>query len=127
MIDKVGGIILNKGKMLVSRNDDKTVFFIPGGKREDGESDLDTLRREIMEELGVNALYPMFYKELVTMSHDFTDRLKIRSYFIDIDSEPTPNNEIAELLWIDRNNYSDFNLSDPLKVIVENLIKDGVL
>lgn len=47
---------IENGRILCARPRGKTVFYIPGGKREGTESDLETLRREISEELTVALL-----------------------------------------------------------------------
>jgi 8-oxo-dGTP diphosphatase len=57
MIDTVAWVHLENGRILCARPRGKDVFYIPGGKREGAESDLQTLRREISEELTV-ALLP---------------------------------------------------------------------
>src|SRR5690348_17382547 len=57
MIDTVAWVHLENGRILCARPRGKDVFYIPGGKREGAESDLETLRREISEELTV-ALLP---------------------------------------------------------------------
>ena len=70
-------IILNKAKLkedeitevleksrIVLRNDDNEivvtrfgrVYFLPGGKIEEGESPVDTIKREVMEETNINIL-----------------------------------------------------------------------
>ena len=44
MIDKVGGIILKDKKILVQRkNNNREECIIPGGKRENNETDIETL------------------------------------------------------------------------------------
>lgn len=48
-------IITDQGKLLVCRPVDKNFYFLPGGHVEFGETTEVTVRREILEELGVNA------------------------------------------------------------------------
>ncbi|WP_308287346.1 NUDIX domain-containing protein [Actinomadura parmotrematis] len=44
------------GRVLSTRSRGKDVWYLPGGKREAGESDERTLLREIAEELAVGQL-----------------------------------------------------------------------
>ncbi|MFE7578252.1 NUDIX domain-containing protein [Streptomyces sp. NPDC057521] len=53
LIDTVAWVRIEEGRILCARPRGKDVFYIPGGKREGAESDLDTLVREIEEELTV--------------------------------------------------------------------------
>ena len=52
-IDKLAWIELQDEKILMTRSRGKDTFYIPGGKREPGESDGQALLREIREELSV--------------------------------------------------------------------------
>jgi 8-oxo-dGTP pyrophosphatase MutT (NUDIX family) len=52
-IDKIAWIHLDGGRILATRSRGKDVYYLPGGKREPGETDVDTLVREIDEELAV--------------------------------------------------------------------------
>jgi 8-oxo-dGTP diphosphatase len=65
MIDKVAWIEIQDGRILSTRSHGKDVYYLPGGKREPGESDLDTLVREIGEELPV-AILPATTRRLGT-------------------------------------------------------------
>jgi 8-oxo-dGTP diphosphatase len=56
-IDKVAWVALHEGRVLCVRSHGKSFYYLPGGKREAGESDQDCVRREVGEELGV-ALQP---------------------------------------------------------------------
>ena len=56
LIDTVAWVRLENGRILCARPRDKDVFYIPGGKREGTETDLQTLLREIAEELTVTLL-----------------------------------------------------------------------
>jgi 8-oxo-dGTP diphosphatase len=53
VIDKIAWIRLEDGAILSSRSRGKDVYYLPGGKREPGEGDIDTLVREVQEELSV--------------------------------------------------------------------------
>jgi 8-oxo-dGTP diphosphatase len=64
-IDTVAWVHLVNGKILCARPRGQDIFYIPGGKREGAETDLQTLLREIAEELTV-ALLPETVKHLGT-------------------------------------------------------------
>ena len=52
VIDKLVWVLIKDGKLLAVRSKGKELFYLPGGKREIGESDVDALAREIQEEHG---------------------------------------------------------------------------
>ena len=110
-IDKIAFIEIQEGKILSTKSKGKTTYYIPGGKREPGESDEQTLIREISEELSVDvtphtAEYIGTFsaqsdgeKEGITVimtcyKAKYTGVLKARS-------------EIEELTWL---NYSDLDI-----------------
>lgn len=53
-IDKLAYIYLQDGKVLATLSRGKDTWYIPGGKREAGESDRAALAREVKEELSVD-------------------------------------------------------------------------
>ncbi|UOQ75947.1 NUDIX domain-containing protein [Hymenobacter sp. 5516J-16] len=53
LIDKIAWLHLHEGRLLSTRSRGKDRYYIPGGKREAGETDAQTLLREIKEELTV--------------------------------------------------------------------------
>jgi 8-oxo-dGTP diphosphatase len=53
MIDKIAWLYLHQGQLLSTRSYGKNRYYLPGGKREAGETDAQTLLREIQEELTV--------------------------------------------------------------------------
>ena len=55
-IDKLAFIYLKGNRVLVTLSKSKDVWYIPGGKREPGESDEQALKREVKEELSVDLL-----------------------------------------------------------------------
>ncbi|WP_230406062.1 NUDIX hydrolase, partial [Plesiomonas shigelloides] len=56
IIDKLAWILIRDGKLLTVRSKGKSLFYLPGGKREAGESDEQALLREIKEELDVDLI-----------------------------------------------------------------------
>lgn len=53
-IDKLAFIEIKNGKILVTLSKGKDTWYIPGGKREEGETDKQALIREVREELLVD-------------------------------------------------------------------------
>lgn len=127
MIDKVGAIIIRDKKMLVARSKSKTWFFIPGGTRENGESDEECLRREIMEELATEIEILGFYGEFITEATGKPDKIKLRAYFCRPLTEPKASSEIAELAWAD-SSFDPERLGNVLKLVLfPKLREDGYI
>lgn len=105
MIDKVGGVILNDKRILVQRKkNNRAECIIPGGKREGNETDLETLKRELMEELSVTLLSAEFiggYDDIACFSPN--EKIHVQTYLVTIDGKIKCNNEIKEAIWIDKN------------------------
>jgi 8-oxo-dGTP pyrophosphatase MutT (NUDIX family) len=53
IIDKIAWLHIQDGEILSARSAGKDTYYLPVGKCEPGESDLETLVREIHEELSV--------------------------------------------------------------------------
>jgi 8-oxo-dGTP diphosphatase len=108
LIDTVAWVRVEHGRILCARPRGKDVFYIPGGKREGGESDLEALRREITEELTVTLL-PGTVRHVGTYEaaqpdgqpDGQPDRVIVRMscYTGDYSGTLTPSSEIAEFAW----------------------------
>lgn len=55
-IDKLAWLYIQNKQLLGARSKGKNTYYIPGGKREAGESDEQALIREIKEELSVDLI-----------------------------------------------------------------------
>src|SRR3954447_23182011 len=65
-IDVVAAAVVEGRRLLlVSKRQAPDIFYLPGGKRDAGEDDLACLHRELDEELGVTAVDPVPWREVV--------------------------------------------------------------
>lgn len=103
VIDKVGAIILKDKKILVQRKKNgRAECIIPGGKRELGETDLETLCRELKEEMTVDVDVASFFGEYDDIACFSDKKIHVRAYLTTIIGEIQCANEIKEAIWIDR-------------------------
>ena len=100
MIDTVAWVRLEHDRILCARPREKDVFYIPGGKREGTETDLQTLRREIAEELTVTLL-PETVRHVGTYE---VDQVRMSCYTGDYVGTLSASSEIDELAWF---SYTD--------------------
>ena len=104
MIDKVGGVILKDKKILVQRKkNNREECIIPGGKRKGNETDFETLKRELDEELTVKLIKAEFlggYDDIACFSNE---PIHVQTYIADIEGDIVCDNEITEAIWIDKN------------------------
>lgn len=102
-IDKLAWLHLKDKRILVARSKNKTIYYIPGGKRDPGESDQEALIREIKEELSVDILpHTIQYANTFTApAHDKTHdtAVKMTCFFADYQGILKADAEIEEIAW----------------------------
>jgi 8-oxo-dGTP pyrophosphatase MutT (NUDIX family) len=88
--------------VLVTRNHGRERFYLPGGKREPGESDSQTLVREIDEELRAaiqaGSMTPVGTFE-IPPGHPEHGPFRMICYTADHRGDLVPSREIAEKAW----------------------------
>ena len=105
MIDKVGGIIIKNKKVLVVRKKTKEnfpEFIIPGGKRETGETDVETLQREIQEEVNLKVVKAEYVDEYEDIAIFEKVPIVVKVYLCEVEGEVNVDNEIKEFCCIDK-------------------------
>jgi 8-oxo-dGTP diphosphatase len=108
-IDTVAWVRLENGRILCARPRGKGIFYIPGGKREGGESDLQTLLREIAEELTVTlqaetVTHVGTYEADQPSGHPDGATVRMSCYTSDYSGTLAASSEIEELAWF---SYAD--------------------
>jgi 8-oxo-dGTP diphosphatase len=119
VIDKIAWIRLEDGAILSSRSRGKDVYYLPGGKREPGESDLDTLVREIQEELSVtiaaDSAAHLGTFEAQAHGHPGGTIVRMTCYTADYRGALQPASEIEEIAWL---THTDRHRVSPVDQII---------
>lgn len=110
-IDKIAFIEIKDGQILSTRSKGKTKFYIPGGKRESGETDEATLIREIAEELDVKIKSDTIeYVGTFKAQSDGAKEgvlVKMTCYKATYEGILKPASEIEEIKWL---NYKNLDI-----------------
>ncbi|MEK7586101.1 MAG: NUDIX domain-containing protein [Patescibacteria group bacterium] len=128
---RIGGIIIQDGKLLMLLGKGYKELWTPGGKIDEGESDEECLRRELQEELGVSLVEAKFFKEYIGPSFYNPDKhiTKQRIYIIKIEGTITPAMEIESYIWFTKKDF--VNKKYPMitmteKELIPDVIKAGI-
>ncbi|RDI61966.1 NUDIX hydrolase [Microvirga subterranea] len=111
MIDIVTALIRDeRGHVLLVRKRGTVALMQPGGKREPGESDLQSLERELHEELGCRIAAESAQALGVfeaPAANEPGQRVRASVYGVRISGPFGPRAEIAEHAWIDPHEPGD--------------------
>lgn len=103
-IDKLAWIELKNKSILSTKSYGKDKYYIPGGKREIGETDQQALVREIQEELNVsidtNTLKFVGVFEAQAHGHPQGVLVKMTCYSATYSGELKASSEIEEIKWL---------------------------
>jgi len=124
-IDKLAWIFIVNRRILSTRSIGKNTYYIPGGKRNEGETDQEALTREIKEELTVDLLpgtlnYIGQFEAQADGKSEGTI-VRMTCYAAEYVGEINPDSEIEEVVWFQ---HSDRDKSSPVDKIIFDWLKE---
>jgi 8-oxo-dGTP diphosphatase len=126
IIDKLAWIEIKDKKILAVRSRGKDVWYLPGGKREQKETDEQALTREVKEELTVDIVRgsTKYINTFKAQAHGKPEGVlvQITCYSADYRGKLMPSSEIEEIAWLDSS--TDLALLSPVDVIAFKYLKD---
>lgn len=125
IIGKLGWFYIKDKKLLGARSKGKEVYYIPGGKREEGETDEEALIREIKEELNIELIPESlkFVNKFEAQAHGKAKGviLQMTCYSASFKGKISPSSEIEEVTWL---TFKDKEGATPMFQLVLNWSKE---
>ena len=119
VIDKLAWIHICNRRVLSTRSRGRDCYYIPGGKRELGESDLLALVREVREELSVDldraTVEPFGVYTAQAHGHRAGIQVRMTCYQAAYHGELRAASEIEEVRWV---TTADAHLCSPVDQII---------
>jgi 8-oxo-dGTP diphosphatase len=126
----VAAIILKDGKILVCQRTRHQIMPLkwefPGGKIETGEQPRDALRRELDEELGIDATVG---EEVARIQHNYKGggSVELRFYVVKQYSGEIENRIFQDVQWADRKTLPEYDFLEADLQLVKDLADGKVV
>jgi 8-oxo-dGTP diphosphatase len=126
----VAGLIMRDGKLLVcQRTRHQTMplkWEFPGGKIEEGEQPRDALRRELDEELGIQATIG---DEIARIQHEYPNggMVELRFYIVREYKGELENRIFKDIQWAAAKDLSKFDFLEADLTLVNDLASGNLL
>jgi 8-oxo-dGTP pyrophosphatase MutT (NUDIX family) len=122
-LDKLALVEIQERKILKNRTRGNDKWYMPGGKREKGETDQEALIREIKEELTIDIIPDSisYYGTFEAQAHGQPADMMVRvtCYTAQYSGELVASNEIEEFSWL--NTADKDKITEIGKLIFEEL------
>ena len=120
----VAGFIVQNGKVLICQRTQYQPMALrwefPGGKIEEGEQPRAALRRELEEELGIDAVVG---DELVRLRHNYKNGgvIELRFFLVDAFQGEIENRIFKDVRWVGRKDLPDFDFLEADAGLVKDI------
>jgi 8-oxo-dGTP pyrophosphatase MutT (NUDIX family) len=127
-----GLIVIKDKQLLLAFSNNKQAFYLPGGKTDPGETTVDTLIREVFEELNIR-LSPgdlQFYTHITAPAFGEQTGVIMEQdcYTTSLQHDPVPSAEIGELRYFNTSAYRLQPHQPPGVVeVMQQLKRDGII
>jgi ADP-ribose pyrophosphatase YjhB (NUDIX family) len=124
---KVAFVHIKDRKVLVALNEGNDTWFLPGGHREAGETEEQTLIREVKEELDVDILLDSikYFDTFEAQAHGAPEGelVTVACYSASFEGELTASSEISEI------DFFSYGMKDrtsaPTQLVLDDLKRQG--
>ncbi|MEO0377705.1 MAG: NUDIX domain-containing protein [Cyanobacteria bacterium P01_A01_bin.17] len=103
-LDVLAWICIENRQVLCARTKGNEVFYLPGGKRETGESDWEGLSREVQEEMSVALMQRTLVHALTVeeKAHGFVEPtwVTMKCFMAEYEGAIVPAAEIESIAWL---------------------------
>ncbi len=126
----VAALIVNDGRILACQRTRHQVMPLkwefPGGKIEEGEQPRDALRRELEEELGIEATIG---NEVVRIQHDYPSGGSVELRFFEVHEYQgeIENRIFREVRWVGRKELPELDFLEADRTLVKDLAAGKIL
>lgn len=127
---RIAALIIQDGKLLMQIGKGYSELWTPGGKVDGAETDLECLARELKEELGVELVEAVFFKEYFNTSFYYPEHKSTeRSYITKIKGEIKPDAEIESIVWFSKEDFENKKypmITHTQEELIPDMIKEGI-
>jgi len=127
-----GLVVLKNRKLLLAYSKNKNAFYLPGGKTDNGETAVQSLIREISEELNIVPLAANLEYYMHISAPAYGEQkgtiMEQECYLYELNETPIPNAEIGALEYFDAAAYKLQPAQVPgVIMLIQQLQQDGLI
>ena len=121
----IASVITCADKVLIAQRAKKDTLYekweFPGGKVEAGETDHECLKRELQEELGIDATIGDYF---CTSSFEYKgEPMEMVVYYVHTFTGTLTLHDHKQIKWVKREELSLYDFPDPDKPVIEKLLE----